>query len=254
MNLVFNKPLLDNASKVFDIFLRPTHRSAEATVKVYTDAINGLTTSTIASQPILFVPASMITILDKLNTAFWNETFSLANDGEKVKILVNTILNGTETQRNSALDLLVSMGIIASGDTTMVRSLASRIPTFDASLMVRSYDATENFYKYSYNIPLGLEKKYDKVRNTKNEKLYLLFVGRGHSQFGYEPVTGETYGYFTKYWNDLFQKDSYAMGYMAVDLGDLESADTDAIKYDHLDVVEYFDNIIIQLQIPNTYN
>ena len=44
------------------------------------------------------------------------------------------------------------------------------------------------------------------------------------------------------------------MGYMAVDLGDITSAETDAIKYDHLDVVEYFDNIIIQLQIPNSYN
>ena len=254
MNLVFNKPLLDNAAKVFDIFLRPTHRTSETTVKVYTDAINGVTTATVQSQHMLFVSASMLTILDKINTAFWNESFSLVNDGEKVKLLVNTLLNGTETQRNSALDKLVSMGIIASGDTTMTRSLASRIPTFDPALMVRSYDLTEGFYKYSYNIPMGLEKKYDQTRNTQNEKLYLLFVGRGHSQFGYAPIAAEIFGYFSKYWNDLFQKDSYAMGYMAVDLGDITSAETDAIKYDHLDVVEYFDNIIIQLQIPNSYN
>ena len=82
----------------------------------------------------------------------------------------------------------------------------------------------------------------------------MVFAGRGHSNFGYVPVTGETYGYFTKYWNDLFQKDSLAMGFVAVDLGDLTTPEEEAIKYDHLDIVEYFDNIQIQIKIPNKYN
>lgn len=254
MNLVFNKPLLDNTSKVFDIFFRPTHKPAETTIKVYGDAINGDAIVTVPTQYVLFASISFVNILDKINSAYWSESFDVTTQGERVRILVNTLLNGTESQRNSALDKLVQMGILASGDVIMTKSLASRMLTFDPTLMVRTYDATENFYKYSYNIPLGLEKKYDKVRNTQNEKLYLVFAGRGHSNFGYTPVTGETYGYFTKYWNDLFQKDSFAMGFVAVDLGDLTSPEEEAIKYDHLDIVEYFDNIQIQIKIPNKYN
>lgn len=254
MNLVFNKPLLDNTSKVFDIFFRPTHKPAETTVKIYTDAINGDTLGTAPVQYIMFGSTSFITILDKINNAFWNESFDVTLNGERVRILVNTILNGTESQRNSALDKLISMGILATGDVTMTKALASRIPTFDPALMVRSYNSTENYYAYSYNIPLGLEKKYDQVRNTQNDKLYLIFVGRGHSNFGYVPVTGETFGYFTKYFNTFSQKDEFAMGYTAVDIGDLTSTVEEAIKYDHLDIVEYFDNIQIQIKIPNKYS
>ena len=254
MNLVFNKPLLDNTSKVFDIFFRPTHKPAETTIKVYGDAINGDTIVTVPTQYILFASASFVNILDKINSAYWSESFDVAAQGERVKILTNTILNGTESQRNSAFDKFVQMGILTSGEVTMSKALVSRMLTFDPSLMVRSFDANEKIYKYSYNIPLGLEKKYDQVRNTQKEKLYLVFVGRGHSNFGYVPVTGETYGYFTKYWNDLFQKDSLAMGFVAVDLGDLTTPEEEAIKYDHLDIVEYFDNIQIQIKIPNKYN
>lgn len=258
MNLYFNKGLLDNASKIFDIYLRPTHRVSETTVKVYTDALNGDNTATVAPQYLLFASSSFITVLDKINSAFWNESFDIATNGERVKILVNTLLNGTESQRNSALDKLVSMGILASGDVTMTKALASRIPNFDPNLMVRSFDATTTptspFYKYSYNVPLGLEKKYNQVRNTANEKLQLIIVGRGHSQFGYNVVAGESFGYFSKYWNELFQKDSYTMGYLAIDLGDITSPDEEAIKYDHLDVIEYFDNIVVQIALPNLYN
>ena len=254
MNLMFNKNLMENASKVFDIYLRPTHRSTETTVKVYTDAMNSTTTGTVPAQSILFVSTSFLALVDKISAAFWNESFNLTTDGDKVKLLVNTIFHGTETQRNSALDKLVNMGIIASGDTTMTRSLASRIPTFDPALMTRSYDQDGNFYKYTYNIPLGLEKKYDQVRNTAAEKLYLFFPARGHLNFGYSPATGENFGHLTRYWNDLFQKESLAIPYMAVDLGDMTSPDETAIKYDHLDVIEYFDNILVQIAVTNLYN
>ena len=254
MNLLFNKNLVDNAAKVFDLYLRPIHRASETAVKVYSDAMNSTNTLTVQPQSLLFVSAGFLIILDKISAAFWGETFNLATDGDKVKLLLNTILHGTETQRNSALDKLVSMGIISSGDTISTRSLASRIPTFDPTLMTRSYDSTENFFKYTYNIPLGLEKKYDQVRNTSAEKLYLLFVGRGHSNFGYVPAAGEVFGHLTKYWNDLFQKESLAIPYMAVDLGDVTSPDETAIKYDHLDVIEYFDNIQVQLAVTNLYN
>lgn len=253
MNLTFNKPILENTSKVFDIFFRPTHKPSETTVKVYTDAMNSELTATAPVQYILFGSLSLVNLLDKINAAFWYESFDIVLNGERVKILINTILNGTESQRNSALDKLVQMGILVSGDVTMVKSLCSRMLTFDPTLMVRSYDAENNFYKYTYNIPLGLEKKYDKVRNTSSEKLFLLFVGRGHSNFGYTPIIGENYGYFTKYWNELFQKDSFALGFVAVDLGDLNSTEEEAIKYDHLDIIEYFDNIQIQIKIPNKY-
>lgn len=259
MNLIFNQNLVENAAKAYDLFLRPVHKQSELTVKVYTDAMNATTTGTAPAQSVLFVSASFLTIMDKLSAAFWNESFNLATDGDKVKILVNTLLHGTETQRNSALDKLVSMGLIASGDTTMTRSLASRIPTFDPALMTRSYiqdanNPANNFYKYTYNIPVGLEKKYDSVRNTSNEKMYLLFVGRGHLNFGYSPVTGENFGHLTKYWNELFSKESLAIPYLAVDLGDMTSPDETAIKYDHLDVIEYFDNMLIQLAVTNQYN
>ena len=254
MNLLFNKPLMDNAAKVFDIYLRPLHSVSETQVTIYSDAMNSTATLRVAKQYMLFGSAGFLSILDKLTNAYWNETFDIAKDGEKVKLLTNTLLHGNETQRNSALDKLVSMGILASGDTTSTRALASRIPTFDPNLMVRSYDATENFYKYSYNIPLSLEKKYDAIRNTSTEKLYLIFVGRGHSQFGYTTVAGENFGHYSKYWNDLFQKDSFALSYMAVDLSDMSSPDETAIKYDHLDKIEYFDNILIQLSVTNLYN
>ena len=41
---------------------------------------------------------------------------------------------------------------------------------------------------------------------------------------------------------------------MAVHLGDMTSPDETAIKYDHLDVIEYFDNILVQLAVTNLYN
>lgn len=254
MNLLFNKPLMDNAAKVFDIFLRPTHSVSETEVKIYSDANNSTTIAVAQKQYILFGSAGFLTILDKLSNAFWNESFDLATNGEVVKLLTNTILHGNETQRNSAFDKLVSMGIIAAGETTSSRAIVSRIPTFDPALMVRSYDITENFYKYTYNIPVGLEKKYDKIRNTSNEKLFLIFVGRGHSNFGYVPVVGESFGHYTKYWNELFQKESLALPYMAVNLSDMTDGEETAIKYDHLDVIEYFDNILIQLAVTNLYN
>ena len=254
MNLLFNKPLMDNAAKVFDIYLRPLHSVSETQVTIYSDAMNSTATLRVAKQYMLFGSAGFLSILDKLTNAYWNETFDIANDGEKVKLLTNTLLHGNETQRNSALDKLVSMGILASGDTTSTRALASRIPTFDPNLMVRSYDSVENFYKYSYNIPLGLEKKYDQIRNTTSEKLYLIFAARGHSQFGYVPAAGENFGHYTKYWSDLFSKESLALPYMAVDLSDMSSPDETAIKYDHLVKIEYFDNILIQLSVTNLYN
>ena len=254
MNIIFNKPLLENTSKVFDVFFRAIHRPNETTIKIYADAINGDTLTTAPTQYILFGSQSLVSLLDKINEAYWNETFNVVTDGERVKILVNTILNGNESQRNSALDKLISMGILIASDVIMVKSLVSRMLTFDPTSMFRSYMVEENVYKYSYNIPLGLEKKYDIIRNTQNEKLYLIFAGRGHTNFGYVPVTGESFGYFTKYWNETLQKDSLSMSYVAVDLGDLMSPDTEAIKYDHLDVIEYFDNIQIQIKIPNKYN
>jgi hypothetical protein len=254
MNLIFNKPFLENASNVFDVFLKATHRKSESNVKIYLDAINGDDLSTASSQYVLFAPASFVTIMDKINSAFWNESFSLATDGERVKILVNTFLNGNASQRNSALDKLVAMGILASGDVTSTKAIASRIPEFDPDLVVKEYNEEENFYKYSYNIPLELETKYDEVRNTDSEKLFMYFPARGHSQFAYSPVSGEDFGYFAKYWNMLFQKDSFATGYVAVDLGDITSSDEEAVKYDHLDKIEYFDNIIIQISIPNKYS
>ena len=257
MNLLFNQNLVDNASKIFDVYLRPVHKVSETAVKIYLDAMNSTTTTTVAGQSILFVSASFLALVDKISAAFWNESFNLTTDGEKVKLLVATIFHGNETQRNSALDKLVNMGIIASGDTTMTRSLMSRIPTFDPSLMTRSYvtdQGTTPFFKFTYNIPLGLEKKYDVVRNTANEKLYLFFPARGHVNFGYSTVTGENFGHLTRYWNDTFSKESLAIPYMAVDLGDMTSPDETAIKYDHLDVIEYFDNILIQLAVTNLYN
>ena len=254
MNLLFNKPLVDNAAKVFDIYLRPLHSVTETTVKIYSDAMNSTATITTTKQFVLFGSAGFLNILDKLSNAFWNETFDLVADGDKVKLLTNTLLHGNETQRNSALDKLVSMGIIAAGETVTTRALVSRIPTFDPALMVRSYDSVENFFKYNYNIPVGLEKKYDQVRNTTSEKLFLIFVARGHSQFGYVPAAEENFGHYTKYWNDLFAKESIALPYMAVDLGDMSNNAETAIKYDHLDVIEYFDNIIIQLAVTNLYN
>ena len=254
MNLQFNKALLDNTSMVFDAFFKPGYLASETTVKVYTDAMNGVNTTTVVPQRLLFVSESFMTIINKINSAFWNGTFDITLDGDKVKILVNTVLNGTESQRNSALSKLVSMGLISEADTTMTRSLASRIPTFDPTLVVKTFDADGKFYKYSYNIPLGLEKKYDVTRNTQGERLYLFFPSKVHSQFGASPVVGETFGYFTKYWNELFQVQSYGMSYAAVDLGDIMSPEEESIKYDHLDAIEYFDNIIIQVKIPNKYN
>ena len=254
MNLLFNKPLMDNTAKVFDIYLRPLHGVTETKVKIYSDAMNSTAVVDTTKQYMLFGSAGFLNILDKLSNAFWNETFDIVADGDKVKLLTNTLLHGNETQRNSALDKLVSMGILAAGETTSTRSLVSRIPTFDPNLMVRSYDSVENFYKYSYNIPLGLEKKYDQVRNTTSEKLFLIFVARGHSQFGYVPAAGENFGHYTKYWSDLFSKESLALPYMAVDLSDISNAEETAIKYDHIDVIEHFDNIIIQLAVTNLYN
>ena len=41
---------------------------------------------------------------------------------------------------------------------------------------------------------------------------------------------------------------------VAVDMGDIQ-ADADAtIKYDHIDKIEYLDNYIIQMFIPNKFN
>ena len=257
MNLLFNQQLVDNASKIFDIYLRPTHKSSEANVKIYSDAMNSTTTTTVPSQSILFVSTSFLTIVDKISAAFWNESFDLVTNGEKVKLLVNTLFHGNETQRNSALDKLVNMGIIASGDTTMTRALASRMTTFDPALMGRSF-VSENtatpFYKYTYNIPLGLEKKYDIVRNTQSERLFLFFPARGHVNFGYSTVTGENFGHLTRYWNEASSKESLAIPYLAVDLGDMNTSSDTAIKYDHLDVIEYFDNLLIQIAVTNLYN
>ena len=256
MNLLFNQQLVDNAAKVFDIYLRPTHKASETNIKIYSDAMNTTTTTTVPPQSILFVSTSFLTIVDKISAALWNETVDLVTNGEKVKLLVNTIFHGNETQRGSALDKLVNMGIIASGDTTMTRSLASRIPTFNPALMGRSF-VTENtinpFFKYTYNIPLGLEKKYDIVRNTQNERLFLFFPARGHVNFGYSTITGENFGHATRYWNEAGAKESLALPYLAVDLGDMNTSSS-AIKYDHLDVIEYFDNILIQIAVTNLYN
>ena len=254
MNLLFNKNLLENASRIFDVYLRPTHRTSETSVIVYSDAMNSTNTTTVAPQGVLFVSAGFLTIMDKISAALWNETVSIATMGNTMKLLVNTILHGTETQRNSALDKLVSMGIIASGDTTSTRAIASRIPTFDGSLMTRSYDIDGNFYKYTYNIPLGLEKKYSDVRNTSHEKLFLFFGARGHANFGYAPATGENFGHVTRYWNETLSKESLAIPYLAVNLGDIANSDEDAIEYDHLDEIEYFDNMIMQIAVSNLYN
>lgn len=253
MNLVYNMAFLDNTSKIFDIFLRPTHRVSETSIKIYSDAATSDTTTTVPSIYCLFVPASFLNILNKINDAYWNESIDIVANNDRLKLLTNTILNGNDTQRNSALDKLVSMGVIQSGDVTVSKTLASRLTTFNPSLMVRNYNTEENFYKFTYNIPLGLERKYSDTRNPQYEKLFLLFVGRGPNSNGYYPATGETFGYFTKFWNGVSQKDALSMGYIAVDLGAVGSATDETIKYDHLDEIEYFDNIIIQLSIPNQY-
>lgn len=254
MNILFNKALVDQTSTIFDLYLKPTFRSSETQIKVYNDAANSNTTSLVAPQYLLFVNAGFIALIDKISNAFWNESFDIASYGEQVKILTNTILHGTETQRNSAFDSLINIGILNSGDTTLSRAIVTGFKNYDLSRMVKTYNTDKNCYDYTYNSPIELTKKYDKVRNTSNEKLFLLSVARGLGSFGFDTVTGETFGHLTKYWDTVFEKNSLAISYLAIDLSDTTTADATAIKYDHLDVIEYFDNIVIQIAMTNQYN
>ena len=254
MNILFNKGLVDQASIIFDLYLKPTHKSSETSVHVYSDAANSTNVVTVAPTDLLFANAGFIAIIDKISNAFWNESFDIDSYGDKVKLLVNTIIHGNETQRNSAFDSLISLGILASGDTTSSRAIVTNFKNYDVSRMVKTYNTDKSCYDYTYNTPLELTKKYDKVRNTTNEKLYLLSVARGAAQFGYDTVSGENFGHLSKYWDTVFQKNSLAISYLAIDLGDTTSADVNAIKYDHLDVIEYFDNIVVQIAMTNQYN
>lgn len=254
MNILFNKALVEQASTIFDLYLKPTHRSSETQIIIYSDAANSSATTTVAPQNLLFVNIGFIAIIDKISNAFWNESFDISSYGEKVKITINTILHGNETQRNSAFDSLISLGLLTSGDTTLSRAIVTGFKNYDISRMVKTYNTEKSCYDYTYNSPIELTKKYDKVRNTTNEKLFLLSVARGNGSFGYDCVTGETFGHLTKYWDTAFEKNSLAISYLAIDLSDTTSADTTAIKYDHLDTIEYFDNIVVQIAMTNQYN
>lgn len=255
MNLILNKNLLDNVSSPFDILFQRLHIPTNHTVTIYTDAINSTITEQAAVQHTLFVPESMIKVLDKISSTLWNESIDITANGNQLHILVSTLLNGSEFQRNSALDKLVQMGIILISDTSSIKALASRFTNYNNTTLVKTYEKVDNeqYYQYTYNIPLLLEKTYDKVRNINSEKLYLLYVNYGNSQFANEPVAGTNYGYFTKYWDDLFLKNSLTMSYGAVDIGSILDINA-SIQYDHLDIIQYFDNIIIQIKVPNNFN
>ena len=90
------------------------------------------------------------------------------------------------------------------------------------------------------------------------EKLYLLFVARGQDTFGFSPATvssvNEKYGYFVKNWDEGTQTYKTGLSYIAVDMGDIQADAVATIKYDHIDKIEYLDNYIIQMFIPNKFN
>ena len=249
MNLKFNKPFLDRRSEVFDNFFQQNDvTTIEANCTIYTDAINGDTTDTVATQYILFGSQSLVDVFDKINNAFWNESFDIASLGNIVKTCLNTIISGSEPQRNSALSKLVQMGIVSESDTTMTRVLASRIPDFNPALVTKDYISDEQKYRYAYNIPIALEKKYDQVRNTSSEKLFLIFPSRVAQQYGAVPLEG-TMGYVHPMRNILFEKNSMCISFAAVAMADLFSEEA-AIKYDHVDVIEYLDNFILNVKLP----
>lgn len=257
MNLILGKNLLDNMSMIFDTLFKREHIPTNYNIKIYTDAINGDALASVPMQHVIFTSESMINILDKISNAIWNESISIVTDGERLQILLNTLLNGTESQRNSALDKLVQMGIILASDTNMIRALTSEFINYDKNNLVKTFEVTESdkYHQYKYDIPLGLVKSYDKVRNTSNEKLYLLFVNYTHQQFGSSPIAGESYSYFINYWDSIFMKNSLTLCYGAVDIGDIAlPADAEnSIQYDHLDKIEYFDNFVVQIKVPNQF-
>lgn len=270
MIIQYNKAFLDNVVKVFDAYFIPTHRKSEPNVKVFTDAMVSVveTATTNANSKFChFVTESTLTLLNKISDSY--DTLSAANKNT-VKILVNTILNGNLYQRNSALDKLVQMNILLESDTAKTKALMATLVNYNVDIPFRSFvseaepgSSDINFFRYQYTIPLQMERKYFQENNPvdetgKREKLYLLFVARGQDTFGFSPATvssvNEKYGYFVKNWNEVSQVYKTGLSYIAVDIGDINLDTNATIKYDHIDKIEYFDNFIIQMFIPNKFN
>ena len=270
MIIQYNKSFLDNIIKIFDAYFIPTHRKTEANVKVFTEAnasiVETQTTNT-NSKYCHFVTESTLTAFNKISNTY--DGLSAANKNT-VKILVNTILNGNLFQRNSAFDKLVQMNILLAGDISKAKALMATLINYNPDIPFRSFvseveagSSDINFFRYQYTVPLQLERKYLQENNIpdetgKREKLYLLFVARGQDSFGFSPATvssvNEKYGYFVKNWDESTQTYKTGLSYIAVDMGDIQ-ADADAtIKYDHIDKIEYLDNYIIQMFIPNKFN
>lgn len=265
MDIKFNKPFLINVYDAFSQYVSPVHRNIlvggtgsnkndkqEKTVSVYTDALNVTTTVAVEPQFVTFANQSFLTCLDKINTTVWNGGVTSANMNQ-MKLLVNTLIHGNEAQRNSALDKLVSMGILLASDIVVSKLLVSSCLNYKPELVNSELNETEGYQLFSYNVPITLQKKYSETRNTTKEKLFLLFVGRGHSTFGYSPATGEVFGHFATYWNEVALANSLCLGYMAVDMGEIGGDDKSSIRYDHMDVIEVIDNMKIQLNVPNHF-
>lgn len=265
MELMFNKPFLTNIFETFGYYINPVHRNLlvggtgsnkndkqEKVINVYSDALNTTTTVQVEPQFVTFCNQGFITILDKINTHVWNGNVLAANLNQ-MKLLVNTLIHGNDAQRSSALDKFVSMGIILASDITYSKLIVSSCLNFKPELVGTTFNEAENYYMYTYNNPVTLQKKYSQNRNPNKEKLYLLFVGRGHSNFGYSPATGEVFGHFASYWNEATLGTSLNIGYIAVDLGEINGDTPAAIKYDHLDVIEVIDDIKIQVNVPNQF-
>jgi hypothetical protein len=217
---------------------------------VYDDLSTNYVTKEGVFPGVLFVPATLLEIIDSLNLAEYNQTLDLS--GADLAILLNTLYNGGSNERNSALDYLQTNGLITAEQNADARNMTASLLAFDRTNFTRSYDEIEDVYKYSFETPVELSVPYDEVNNPRNNKLYLFFPSQINLEYGNMlAVAGSngTYSPLQKFYNPVLDKEVAQASYIATELGDITSETAD-VKYDHMDKIEYIDSFRLRFRLP----
>ena len=199
---------------------------------------------------VLFVPETLLEIIDKINTDLYNETLSIGD--VDAALLLNTLYCSNKNYRNEALDYLEAQSYITPEQNADVRNMVSTLIGFEKNLYSVTYDETTDIYKYAFETPTELDTPYNETNNPRGNKLYLMFPSLVNTQFGNIGAVANTNGKFSplqSFYNPVLDKNIAQGSYIATELGDADSLTAD-VKYDHLDKIEYIDSFRLRFKLP----
>ena len=253
MNFIVNKTMNEGYLESYLTSIMAPDTGAYTGFKIYSDLTSGTTVVDGDYPFIMFAPESFLTVVATLNEKQYNGTLDLA--GADFTALMNTLYSKNATERNSALDYLVTNNILVEADIAGIKSLMTDFKNFNISDLNLSYvdttipgnEALNDVIEYSYANPVELNTHYDSVNNTASEALYLVIL----------PLVNKNYGLTDGTFGDYVATQSYQSGsatalqssYMAIALGDINDATAD-IKYDHVDKIDYIDSFRLRFRLP----